>query len=209
MPNRTLVATMGFDERHVLPALRLMPYDRLAVVGGSETFGSPGFHRLRALEPLTRAVVVPSFNLNASIAAIRRVIRLSRQDGLVRISVSGGTKIVASAAILAAFQEGVEAWYCDPDPVRLPVLHGLRIVDAFSPPERALALSVRAPVALERLVTRMALEGLPRRSVIAAIRSLAAKGLVILEARDGRSVVRPSERLPLFAAHLREPSGKA
>jgi len=123
--------------------------------------------------------------------------------------VSGGTKIVASAAILAAFQEGVEAWYCDPDPIRLPVLHGLRIVDAFSPPERTIALAVRNPVALEGLVTRMALEGLGRRLVIGAIRSLAAKGLVILETRGGRTVVRPSERLPLFAAHLRESSGKA
>ena len=200
---------MGSDERHVLPALRLMPYDRLTIVGGSDTFRSAGFRRLRALEPLTRAVVVPSFDLNASIAAIRRAIRSSRQDGPVRISVSGGTKIVTGAAILAAFQEGVEAWYCDPDPVQLPVLHGLRIVDAFSPPERTISLAVRNPVALERLVTRMVRHGLSRRTVIAATRSLAAKGLVILEAHGGRSVVRPLERLSLFAAHLRESSGKA
>src|SRR3972149_2550105 len=55
--------------------------------------------------------------------------------GDVRASVSGGTKILADATLLAAFQEGVEAWYFDPEPVRLPVLRGVRIHDVLGPAE--------------------------------------------------------------------------
>lgn len=213
MPHRTLIATMGFDERHVLPALRLMPYDRLVVVGGRETFRSAGFLRLRHLEPSLRAVAVPSFDLLGSFAAIRRAIVAESRDGPVRLSVSGGTKILTSAAILAAFQEGVEAWYCDPDPVHLPVhlpvLQGLRIGDAFTGPERVIAMRVRNSIALERLVTTMARQTMARRTTVGAVKSLAAKGLFVIEVHGSRSFVRPSDRLPVFAAHLREESGKA
>ena len=122
MAYRTLIATMGYDERHVLPSLRLLPYDRLVLVAGRETFRSAGFRRLKDLEPGLRTVRVDPFDLTDALEAIRGTIRRAIGDGSVRISASGGTKILTNAAILAAFQEGVEAWYCDPDPVRLPVL---------------------------------------------------------------------------------------
>src|SRR2546426_11264340 len=124
---------MGFDERHVRPALRLMPYDRLIVVASRDTFRSPGFQRLKTLEPDLCAVGVKPFDLGASLASIRETIGRASRDGPVRISASGGPKTLTNAAILAAFQEGIEAWYCDPDPVRLPVLRGIRLEEAFSP----------------------------------------------------------------------------
>src|SRR5881409_3727531 len=111
---------MGFDERHVLPSLRLMPYDRLVVVAGPETFRSAAFRRLKGLEPGLRTIRVDPFDLPDALESIRGTIRRATGEGPVRISASGGTKILTNVAILAAFQEGVEAWYCDPDPVRLP-----------------------------------------------------------------------------------------
>src|SRR5438445_6978176 len=83
--HRTLIATMGFDERHVLPALRLMPYDRLVVVAGRDTFRSPGFRRLKDLEPSLRSVVVRPFDLAASLASIRETIGRASRDGPVGI----------------------------------------------------------------------------------------------------------------------------
>ena len=209
MAHRTLIATMGFDERHVLPALRLMPYDRLVIVAGRETFRSTGFRKLKALEPSLRSVPVDPFDLAGSLEALRRTILDAGRDGTVRISVSGGTKILASAAILAAFQQGVEAWYCDPEPVRLPILHGLRLNEAFAPPERIAARLIRSPIDMERLVHAMASAGVSRRTALGAIRALATKRLVTLENETGRTIVRPSERFPLFRAHLRQDSGKA
>src|SRR6059036_4283140 len=144
---------MGFDERHVLPSLRLMPYDRLVVVAGPETFRSAAFRRLKGLEPGLRTIRVDPFDLTDALESIRGTIRRATGEGPVRISASGGTKILTNAAILAAFQEGIEAWYCDPDPVRLPVLRGMRLEEAFSPAERVVADLVRRPVPYDRLVT--------------------------------------------------------
>ncbi len=207
--HRTLIATMGFDERHVLPALRLMPYDRLVVVGGRDTFRSAGFRRLKDLEPSLRSVVVRPFDLLDSLETVRRTIVDSARAGPVRLSVSGGTKILANAAILAAFLEGIETWYCETTPIRLPVLAGVRLGEPFPASERAIMQLVRRPVAVERLAARALAGGMSRRTALAAVRSLASKGLVTLDVRAGRSFARPSDRAALFRSHLAAAPGKA
>jgi len=206
---RTLIATMGFDERHVLPSLRLMPYDRLVLVAGRDTFRSAGFRRLKVLEPGLRTVRVDPFDLADALESIRGTIRRAARDGPVRISASGGTKILTNAAILAAFQEGVEAWYCDPDPVRLPVLRGVSLAAAFSPAEGAIALVLHGPIRYDRLVAAVAARSFARRTVLGAIRSLAAKGLVELDRDGGTVLVRPSPRFALFRDQLRAVPKKA
>src|SRR3989475_9831460 len=97
---------MGFDERHVLPSLRLMPYDRLVLVAGRETFRSAGFRRLRVLEPGLRTVRVDPFDLTDALESIRGTIRRATGGGPPRISASGGTTILPSAAILPPVREG-------------------------------------------------------------------------------------------------------
>ena len=204
MAHRTLIATMGYDERHVLPSLRLLPYDRLVLVAGRETVRSAGVRRLRALEPALRVVRVDPFNLMGALESIRGTIRAAATDGSVRISASGGTKILTNAAILAAFQEGVEAWYCDPDPVRLPVLQGVNLDAAFSPVERAIARALHGPIGHDRLVSAVASQGFARRTVLGALQSLVGKGLVELGRDVGPVWVRPSPRFALFRDHFRE-----
>src|SRR2546425_6480689 len=199
---------MGFDERHVLPSLRLMPYDRLVLVAGRDTFRSAGFRRLKVLEPGLRTVRVDPFDLTGALESIRGTIRRATGDGSVRISASGGTKILTNAAILAAFQEGVEAWYCDPGPVRLPVLRGIRLEEAFSPAERVVADLLRRPGPDDRLVTASSARGLARRTAHAAVRSLAAKGLIGMLTEQGMVEVRPSSRFALFRDHLRPAAKK-
>ena len=200
---------MGFDERHVLPSLRLMPYDRLILVAGRETFRSAGFRRLKALEPELRAVRVDPFDLMDALESIRETVRGAAAEGPVRISASGGTKILTNAAILAAFQEGVETWYCDPEPVRLPVLCGVRIGAAFSAAERAIARALHSPIRHDRLLAVIRDQGFARRTVLGAVHSLAAKGLIELEGEAGGVLVRPSPRFALFRDHLREAPKKA
>ncbi len=195
---------MGYDERHVLPSLRLLPYDRLVLVAGRETVRSAGVRRLRALEPALRVVRVDPFNLMGALESIRGTIRAAATDGSVRISASGGTKILTNAAILAAFQEGVEAWYCDPDPVRLPVLQGVNLDAAFSPAERAIARALHGQIGHDRLVSAVVSQGFARRTVLGALQSLVGKGLVELGRDVGPVWVRPSPRFALFRDHFRE-----
>jgi len=202
--HRTLIATMGFDERHVLPSLRLLPYDRLVLVAGRETVRSAGFRRLRALEPALRTVRVDPFDLMGSMESIRETIRSAAKDGSVRISASGGTKILTNAAILAAFQEGVEAWYCDPDPVRLPVLQGVVLDAVFSPAERGIARALHGPITQDRLVSGVAGQGFARRTVLSAVQSMVGKGLVEIGREGGSVWVRPSSRFALFRDPLRQ-----
>ena len=209
MAHRTLIATMGFDERHVLPSLRLMPYDRLILVAGRDTFRSAGFRRLKVLEPELRTVRVDPFDLTDALESIREAVRRAAAEGPVRISASGGTKILTNAAILAAFQEGVETWYCDPEPVRLPVLCGVRIGAAFSAAERAIARALHSPIRHDRLLAVIRDQGFARRTVLGAVHSLAAKGLIELEGEAGGVLVRPSPRFALFRDHLREAPKKA
>src|SRR3989442_12586193 len=209
MAHRTLIATMGFDERQVHPSLRLLPYDRLVLVAGGETIRSAGFRQIRALEPALGSVRVDPFDLMSALESIRGMIRLAATDGAVRISASGGTKILTNAAILAAFQEGVEAWYCDPYPVRLPVLRGVSLAAAFSPSEGAIALALHGPIRHDRLVAAVAARGFARRTALGAIGSLAANGLVEFERDDGTVLVRPSPRFALFRDQLRAVPKKA
>ena len=195
---------MGYDERHVLPSLRLLPYDRLVLVAGRETVRSAGVRRLRALEPALRVVRVDPFNLMGALESIRRTIRSAATDGSVRISASGGTKILTNAAILAAFQEGVEAWYCDPGPVRLPVLRGVNLDAALSPAERAIARALHGQIGHDRFVSAVSSQGFARRTVLGALQSLVTKGLVEMGRDLGPVWVQPSPRFALFRDHFRE-----
>jgi len=204
-----LIATIGFDERHILPSLRLMPYDRLILVGGRDSFRSAGFRRLRLLEPDLQAVRVDAFDLRDCLESIERSVRQARAIGSVRISATGGTKILTMAALLAAFHEGVEAWYCDPDPVRLPVLRGVGLAQAFLPAEQAIVRFVRGRTPLDRLLNLVVDRGFARRTVVGAVRSLAAKGLVEEVIESGHKFLLPTPRFDLLRDHFHEEPGKA
>ena len=195
---------MGTDDRQVLPALRLLPYDRLVLVAARAAFASAGFRRLAAIEPSVEKVQVDAMDVLACLEAIRHAIRQASRDGPVRLSVGGGSKILSSAAILAAFQEGVETWYCDPEPIRLPVLHGVRIVEAFAPEEAILGRLVRGPMTLERLVLSATRRGLSRHVASRAVRSLVEKGLLDVTIVGGSAVVRPTATLGVLRPHLRD-----
>src|SRR3990170_4794792 len=179
MPSRVLVATFGFNERRVLPALRFLPYDRLVLVGGQESLQTAGFLRLKALEPALDVVLVDPYDLLDCLQSVCKAFHEARASGgEVRISVAGGTKVLADAAVLAAFQEGVEAWYCDPEPVRLPVLRGVRILDALGPAERLVASLLERSMTSEALVRTAGARGLPPSGARKALRILRDSGLL-------------------------------
>ena len=204
-----LIATIGFDDKHVLPSLRQLPYDRLLLVGGRDSFRSPAFRRLRSFEPSLQGVRVNPFDFGNCLRAIENVVEREREKGPVRISATGGTKILTTAAILAAFHEGVEAWYCDPDPIRLPVLRGVRIAADFSPAETFIAQRLRRSIPTTNLIPRMMSAGFARRTILTAVRSLATKGLLESEIESGHAVLRPTARLGLLRPHVRAGPGKA
>ncbi len=201
---RTVLATFGFDERRVLPALRLFPYDELVLLAGKASLRTKGFLRLRNLEPGLHAVLVNPFDFAACLdAACREIFDAARGGGSVRVSVSGGTKILAAAAMLAAFQEGVEAWYCDPEPIRLPVLRGVRIVDVLSERDLLMADLLRELLPLEDIVQLAADHGLGHAAAYQAIKELTVRGLAERRLASGRVLIGPTAALEAHRAHFR------
>src|SRR5439155_1030304 len=83
----------------------------LPLLGGRDSFRSPAFRRLRSFEPSLQGVRVNPFDFGNCLRAIENVVEREREKGPVRISATGGPKILTTAAILAAFHEGVETWY--------------------------------------------------------------------------------------------------
>jgi hypothetical protein len=210
MPTGTLVATFGYDERHVLPALRLLPYDGLVLVAGRGSLRTAGYARIKALEPDLETVIVDPFDLSGCLLAVASVVRDAvRRGRVVRVSVSGGTKILGAAALLAAFQEGVEAWSCDPEPVRLPVLRGVRFVDALPPGAREVGEALRGPTARDRLFASIVDRGVSPREARAALAALIARGLAEERLDEGRPVVVPTAALDALRPHLGRTAGKA
>lgn len=203
MPDRALVATFGFDERRVLPALRLLAYDELVLLTGRDSTRADGYARLKALEPSLRTVLVDPFDLGDCLDRTVSTLRdLANAGRAVRLSVTGGTKILSAAALLAAFQEGVEAWFCDPEPVRLPVLRGVRIVESVSPAARDLAEALRGPMPADRLLSRASGHGLSAREARAALGQLVAHGLAEEALDRGNVIARPTAVLEAFRPHL-------
>ena len=179
------------------------------MVGGRDSFRSPAFRRLRAFEPSLQSVRVNPFDFGNCLGSIEKVVEREQEKGSVRISATGGTKILTTAAILAAFHEGVEAWYCDPDPIRLPILRGVRIAADFSPAETFIAQRLRRSIPTTNLIPRMMSAGFARRTILTAVRSLATKGLLESEIESGHAVLRPTARLGLLRPHVRAGPGKA
>src|SRR5204862_7355481 len=101
-----LIATIGFDDKHVLPSLRQLPYDRLLLIGGRDSFRSPAFRRLRSFEPSLQSVRVNPFAFGNCLRAIENVVAREREKGPVRFSAPGGTMILPPAALRADFTVG-------------------------------------------------------------------------------------------------------
>ena len=207
MPDRVLMSTFGFDAEKILRSLRWIGYDRLTLLVGGKSLKDPGLRRIEAAERAAGAglevVRVDPFDLRACFEAAVGAIRRHRKAGHeVRVNVSGGTKILADAALLAAFQEGVEAWHCEDRPVRLPVLKGVTFSDAFTATERAVLSSLRRPVPVSALVARLVALGHGEASVRSSIARLHAQGLLSMTIRAGVAVAFPNREVAWFTRTL-------
>ena len=198
MPDRVLISTFGFDAEKILRSLRWIGYDRLTLLVGGKSLKDPGLRRIEAAERAAGAglevVRVDPFDLRACFEAAVGAIRRHRKAGHeVRVNVSGGTKILADAALLAAFQEGVEAWHCEDRPVRLPVLKAT---------ERAVLSSLRRPVPVSALVARLVALGHGEASVRSSVARLHAQGLLSMTIRAGVAVAFPNREVAWFTRTL-------
>ena len=208
MTDRVLVSTYGFDEEKVLRALRSIPYERLAVLAGGKSLKEPGLRRLESAERAAggslEVVVVDPFDFRSCFEGALGVIERHRRAGReVRVNVSGGTKVLADAALLAAFQEGVEAWHCEDRPVRLPILRGVSFADRLNVADRAVLRCLDRPRPSNKIVERLVGEGYTKLAVQAAIARLRDQGFLSLTLQHGSAIVAVAPAAAWFARRLR------
>ncbi len=178
---RVLLTTFGFDETKVLRAMRGLSYDRLVVLLGEDALEGPGYAHIARLESLAGRVATPVtvdvFDFSACFRAVAAQIQ-DVQSALGRpiLNVSGGTKVLADAAILAAFHHGVEAYHCEDDLVRLPVLVGVDVGERFTPTQRAVLRTLRRGDTVRDLAARS--PGINPQSVRRAVNALLRMGLL-------------------------------
>lgn len=139
---RTLVSTFteGDDDK-VLLAMRHLPYDGLVLLVEEDSEG-PSLDRIRKLEGLAghevdiRTIEADGFMpMVDSISEELSTLAFDKQKSSrneILLNISGGSKIIGDAALLAAFRLGIEAYHCDEVVVKLPVVRGATAKDRFT-----------------------------------------------------------------------------
>lgn len=194
---RVLVSTFGFDASKVLRAMRRFGYDRLLLVGGPDSFRSEGFRRVREIEAqaggqVETATVDPRDFAACFRAVASALARFPATSHEVRLNVSGGTKVLADAAVLAAFHAGAECWHIEgDDAVRLPVIRGFRFVDALTEAERKVLAAVTRAQRSDHVLRAVEAEGLGPTVARGALAALIRRGLLRGDVVGGRAVVSP------------------
>ncbi len=175
------------DVEKILQAMRSLSYDRLVLIG------APGFEecedlkRIENLEEMARHKVDISFTEDSDFKSIvaqvaetlAKYLKSSRdsEGGSVVLNISGGSKLLGDAALLAAFELGVEAYHINGRVTRLPVIRGATIRDRFTKNQtRMIEVIGSASVTLEGVVSRM--EPMSRQAVDRIIRELKRDRLI-------------------------------
>ncbi len=214
---RTLISTFGEgDDQKVLEAMRRLPYDRLVLIGNDKIEESASLRMITAVEELAGQkvgleVVIDSgfMGLVDEIATI--LVRYSRNPGTgeranVLINISGGSKILGDAALLAAFSAGVEACHCDNGLTMLPVLRGATAIDRFTPSQvRFIRLLGERFVPLDDLAPR--LDSQSMQAAERVMRELRKLGLLRTMIDNGRIMVALSDTGSEVSRALRRQAG--
>jgi len=192
---RILASTFGpGDVQKVLMAMRSLPYDRLMLIGEEDLQDSPDAARLVELESLSGNEVefqaVESGDFVTMVNDIAEAI--SQPDDSLVLNISGGTKLLANAALLAAFRTGVQAYYVDGTVVKLPVVRGMSARDMFTPLQRAMISSIRDGCSLRSLAESMSASS--AQSVERTMRELRKVGVVEARLEGGQVFVSLTDR---------------
>lgn len=198
---RTLVSTYGpGDTEKVLLAMRTVPYDRLVLVGVGEFMESEGAKTIRRLEESSghelahESVREEDFlgmidDMSEILSTKARVPGEGTGSSVV-LNISGGSKLLGDAALLAAFRLGVETIHCDSKAVRLPVIRGVTAESRYTPLQTKFLECVADGPTLDTAIARMLPTG--KQGAERVLRELRRAGLVTAEAVDKKVFVRLS-----------------
>ena len=191
MNHRTLICTFGFAERKVLAAMRKTGYSHLVLVAGKDVLDRKEFRLILGLEAKgggkVATVTVDPFDFRDCYESVDTAIRGNSKHGEVVLSISGGTKVLSDAAILAAFQNGVEAFHIDDEVVKLPVLRGVRFEDAFNETDVRVLRALKDGDTSDDLIAKLSDSGTSDAAVRKSLKSLERIGVLEPRLEEGRA----------------------
>lgn len=180
---KVLISTYGFDERKVVAAMSKLAYDKLVLVVGDDVLETQGYLRLKKMESLgpskMETVTVDVHDFRDCLDKVDRAIRKwDVEENKVVLNISGGTVILADAALLAGYHNGVEIYHVDEKVTKLPVIKGMKVSDRFTEPQTLLIKALEADDTIPRLAERLKSTGIDEQAVRREIRMLSNKGVI-------------------------------
>ncbi|MFQ6106137.1 MAG: DUF6293 family protein [Thermoplasmata archaeon] len=180
---KILISTYGFDERKVIAAMSWLSYDKLVLVAGSDVLETQSYLGLKRIEGYgpnrmdTIVVDVHDFRdcLNKVNAAIRK---WNVEGNQVMLNISGGTVILADAALLAGFHNGIETYHVDDKVTKLPVIRGMRVSDMFTEHQAQLLRALEADDTIQGLAEKLHDTGMDERAIRREILALSSSGVI-------------------------------
>ena len=153
---KVLYSTFGFDKEKVTRAMRSLAYDRLVIVTSEDNTRSEEYLDILEINRMSRTpvdtLIVDKFDLLECFEDIMEsLLENKKNNDSVAINISGGTSLLACAAMLAAFQTGVEAYHVDDAVVRLPVLRHVSFEETLTEGQRGALLNFVDGVRLDEI----------------------------------------------------------
>lgn len=187
---RVLITTFGFDDKKIRSAMRMLAYDRLVVVTGKDSVKKESFKRLEELESggskVMDTVITDVFDfmdcLGKTVYTINKYLATGAD---VMVNISGGTKVLSDAALMASFQLGVKAYHCDDEIIELPTIKGLSTREMLTKMQRTVIMRLNGKVERKEFEQRLTEEGNATSSVQKAIRELKNMELLEVTLEDG------------------------
>lgn len=182
---RVLVTTCGDDDlERVLMAMRCLPYDRLVLLCDGKGRDPEGLPELRRLESMTgHEVEVERVDTSDFMELVEDIseslARLSRSAGAqneVVLNISGGSKLLADAALFAAFRLGMPTYHVTERVVKLPVMRGVTARNRFTQLQSRFVMALDGPRTIQELVEDLRPHS--KQSLERVMRELRGMGLV-------------------------------
>ena len=180
---KVLISTYGFDERKVVAAMSKLAYDKLVLVVGDDVLETQGYLRLKKMESLgpskMETVTVDVHDFRDCLDKVDRAIRKwDVEENKVVLNISGGTVILADAALLAGYHNGVEIYHVDEKVTKLPVIKGMKVSDRFTERQTLLIRALEADDTIPKLAERLKSTGMDEQAVRREIRVLSNGGVI-------------------------------
>lgn len=202
MSMKILLSTFGPDPENTLAAMRFLPYQKLVLILSEDSKDTPAFRTIVENEAKAKSSVetllIDEYDLKDCFRNISDYIfeerkKDKKKQNQIIINISGGSKILGDAALLAAFEMGVPAYHCEKSRViRLPVLRGVTLRDRLTESQIAVLQEMGTMDTIDEIfekvgkrlteeTIRKALRGLRKLGVI---RTIPSEGKITVELTD-------------------------